>query len=253
MCRTTRKCWRRILAGSDKLMLEVKNLFVSYGHIEALRGVHISIKDGEVVSLIGSNGSGKSTLLAAILGVQRPSAGSIHFLGKEITHSSTNSIVASGLVIAPEGNCIFPLMTVAENLLLGAYHVKKVKTKYMKRALARFPILEERINQLAGTLSGGEQKMLDIARLLMSEPKLLVFDEPSLGLAPIIVDELFDIIVGLKREGYSILLSEQNARMALEASDRAYVLDTGKVILEGDSKKLESHPMVRHAYLGIVD
>ena len=241
------------MVNNDKVILDVKNLFVSYGHIKALRGVNISIKDGEVVSLIGSNGSGKSTLLAAILGVQRPSAGGINFMGKDITRSSTDSIVGSGLVIAPEGNCIFPLMTVIENLLLGAYHVKNDKTKYMKRALARFPVLEKRKDQLAGTLSGGEQRMLDIARLLMSEPRLIILDEPSLGLAPIIVKAVFDIIVDLKQEGYSILLSEQNARMALEASDRAYVLDTGIVTLEGDSKQLESHPMVRHAYLGIAD
>jgi branched-chain amino acid transport system ATP-binding protein len=241
------------LVNNDKTILEVKNIFVSYGHINALRGVSIMVKEGEVVSLIGSNGSGKSTLLAAILGVQRPSSGTIKFMGKDITHSSTDSIVASGLVIAPEGNCIFPLMSVTENLLLGAYHLKDDKTRYMKRALARFPVLEERKGQLAGTLSGGEQKMLDIARLLMSEPRLIILDEPSLGLAPILVKAVFDIIIDLKKEGYPILLSEQNARMALKSSDRVYVLDTGRVSFEGDSKQLENDAKVRHAYLGIAD
>jgi branched-chain amino acid transport system ATP-binding protein len=241
------------LASNGRTILEVNNVFVSYGHIKALRGVSIDVKEGEVVSLIGSNGSGKSSLLAAILGVQHPSSGTIKFLGKDITNSSTDSIVGSGLVIAPESNCIFPQMTVTENLLLGAYHVKGEKTGYMKRALSHFPILEERKTQLAGTLSGGEQKMLDIARLLMSDPKLIILDEPSLGLAPILVKSIFDIVTDLKNEGYPILLSEQNARMALEKSDRVYVLDTGTITLNWDSKQLENDPKVRHAYLGITD
>lgn len=241
------------MANSGKVILDVNSIFVSYGHIEALRGVSINVHEGEVVSLIGSNGSGKSSLLSAILGVQRPTSGTIKYLGKDITRSSTDSIVASGLVISPEGSCIFPQMTVMENLLLGAYHVKGDKTRYMRRALERFPVLEQRKTQLAGTLSGGEQKMLDIARLLMSDPKLIILDEPSLGLAPIIVKALFDAIRELKKDGYPILLSEQNARMALEGSDRAYVLDTGTVTIEGNSRQLENDPMVRRAYLGIVD
>lgn len=234
-------------------MLKVKNIYVSYGHINALRDVSITVGRKEVVSLIGSNGAGKSTLLAAILGVQRPNSGTIEFMGKDITHSSTDSIVASGIAIAPEGRGIFPLMSVTENLLLGAYHGKVDKTKYMKRALEQFPILEKRKNQLAGTLSGGEQQMLDIARVLMSEPKLVIMDEPSLGLAPILVDTLFDIIRNLKKEGYAILLSEQNARQALASADRAYVLETGAISLGGDAKKLENDPGVQHAYLGITD
>ena len=241
------------MVNNGKVMLDVNNIFVSYGHIEALRGVSINIQEGEVVSLIGANGSGKSSLLSAILGVQRPTSGTIKYMGKDITRSSTDSIVSSGLVISPEGSCIFPQMTVIENLLLGAYHVKGDKTKYMKRALERFPVLESRKTQLAGTLSGGEQKMLDIARLLMSEPRLIILDEPSLGLAPILVKALFDIVVELKKDGYPILLSEQNARMALESSDRAYVLDTGTVTIEGNSKQLENNPMVRRAYLGFAD
>lgn len=241
------------MVNNGKVILDVNNVFVSYGHIKALRGVSINVHEGEVVSLIGANGSGKSTLLSAILGVQRPTAGTIKFMGLDITRSSTDSIVGSGLVISPEGSCIFPQMTVIENLLLGAYHVKGDKTRYMKRALSRFPVLEQRRTQLAGTLSGGEQKMLDIARLLMSEPKLIILDEPSLGLAPIIVKALFDIVLDLKKDGYPILLSEQNARMALESSDRVYVLDTGTVTLEGNSRQLENDPMVRRAYLGIAD
>jgi branched-chain amino acid transport system ATP-binding protein len=241
------------LVNDGKVMLEVNNVFVSYGHIKALRGVSINVHEGEVVALIGANGSGKSTLLSSILGVQRPTSGTISFMGKDITRSSTDKIVGSGLVISPEGSCIFPQMTVMENLLLGAYHVKGDKTKYLKRALARFPVLEERKTQLAGTLSGGEQKMLDVARLLMSEPKLMILDEPSLGLAPLTVKALFDIVLELKKDGYPILLSEQNARMALESSDRVYVLDTGTVTVEGDSKQLENDPLVRRAYLGIAD
>ena len=241
------------MAKDDKTMLEVKNISVSYGHINALRDVSIVVREGETVSLIGSNGAGKSTLLAAVLGVQRPNSGTIEFMGKDITHSSTDSIVASGIAIAPEGRGILPLMSVTENLLLGAYHVKGDKTKYMERALAHFPILEERKNQLAGTLSGGEQQMLDIARVLMSEPKLMIMDEPSLGLAPILVETLFDIFRDLKKEGYTILLSEQNALMALESADRAYVLETGQITLEGDAKELENDPRVQHAYLGITE
>jgi branched-chain amino acid transport system ATP-binding protein len=245
--------WRPTLVEEDNIMLAVNNIYVSYGRINALRGVSIVVREGEAVCLIGSNGAGKSTLLAAILGVQQPNSGTIEFLGKDITHSSTDSIVASGIAASPEDRGILPFMSVKEILMLGAYHVKGDKTKYMERALAHFPILEERKNQLAGTLSGGEQQMLDIARVLMSEPRLMILDEPSLGLAPILVEALFDIFRDLKKEGYTILLAEQNARMALESADRAYILETGKVTLEGDSKELANDPRVQRAYLGITD
>jgi branched-chain amino acid transport system ATP-binding protein len=231
----------------------VKDIHVSYGHVNALNGVSIVVRQGQVVSLIGSNGAGKSTLLSAVLGIKQPSSGTIEFMGKDITHSSTNSIVASGIAIAPEGRGILPLMSVTENLLLGAYHIHGDKTKYLERALEHFPVLKERKSQLAGTLSGGEQQMLDIARVLMSEPKLVIMDEPSLGLAPILVETIFKIISNLKKDGYTILLSEQNARMALENSDRAYVLETGRITLEGNAKELENDPRVQHAYLGITD
>ena len=241
---------KRIKQRAAEILLEVKNISVSYGHINALRGVSIVVREGEIVSLIGSNGAGKSTLLAAVLGMQRPSSGTIEFLGKDITHSPTDRIVASGIAIAPEGRGILPLMSVRENLLLGAYHLKGDKTRYMERTLARFPVLRERKDQLAGTLSGGEQQILDIARLLMSEPKLMIMDEPSLGLAPILVANLFETIRDLKKEGHTILLSEQNAWQALKSADRAYILETGRVTLEGDAKEIENNPHVRHAYFG---
>ncbi len=237
----------------DRPILEVNDLYVSYGSIHALHGVSIVVRKGEVVTLIGSNGAGKSTLLAAVLGVQRPSSGTIKFMGEDITHKSTDRIVASGIAIIPEGRATMPLMSVMENLLLGALYIKGDMTKYLKRAFEKFPILERRKKQLAGTLSGGEQQMVDIARMLMSEPKLIIMDEPSLGLSPIMVDTVFDIINNLKNEGHTILLSEQNARKALEAADRGYVLETGKVSLEGDAKKLENDPGVHKAYLGITD
>jgi branched-chain amino acid transport system ATP-binding protein len=239
------------LVKNDNYILEVNDITVSYGSIHALHGVSIVVRESEVVALIGSNGSGKSTLLAAVLGVQRPSSGTVKFMGKDITHKSTDSIVASGIAIAPEGRAILPLMSVMENLLLGTLNIKGDKTKYLKRAFEKFPILERRKKQLAGTLSGGEQQMVDIARMLMSEPKLIIMDEPSLGLSPIMVDTVFDIINNLKNEGHTILLSEQNARKALEAADRGYVLETGEVSLEGDAVKLRDDPGVRSAYLGI--
>ena len=235
----------------DKYILEVNDLSVSYGSIHALYGVSIAIKEGEVVALIGSNGAGKSTLLAAVLGVQRPSSGTIKFMGEDITRKSTDRIVASGIAITPEGRGIFPLMSVVENLLLGTLYMGGDTTKYLERTFENFPILGERRKQLAGTLSGGEQQMLDIARVLMSEPRLIIMDEPTLGLSPILVDTIFNIINNLKNEGHTILLSEQNARKALEAADRGYVLETGKVSLEGDARELRDNPWVRKAYLGI--
>lgn len=241
------------MARNDRLVLEVEKISVAYGQIQALRQVSLWVSQGEMVALIGSNGAGKSTFLAAVLGIQRPSTGAIRFLGREITQAPTDQIVASGIAIVPEGRGIFPQMSVLENLLLGAFHLKGDKAEHLERAFERFPILGERRHQLAGTLSGGQQQMLSIARALISKPKLLLLDEPSLGLAPIVVEDLFRIIVGLKAEGLTILLAEQNVWKALESSDRAYVFETGQIILEGDSREVENNPKVRQAYLDMAE
>lgn len=236
-----------------KILLDVQNISVNYGNIRALSNVSLYIGTGEVVALIGANGSGKSTLLDTILGIKNPFKGRIKYLEKDITNRPTDSIVAGGIAIAPEGRAIFPFMSVKDNLLLGTYHIKGDKDKILKRALDYFPKLRERKDQFAGTLSGGEQQMLEIARLMVSEPKLMILDEPSLGLAPIFVETLFEIITELKKAGNTILLSEQNAKLALKYSDRTYVLETGTVILQGHSWEVERDAKVRKAYLGVRD
>jgi len=203
------------------------------------------------VALIGSNGAGKSTFLGAILGLVQPSAGVIEFQSRDITRTPTDAIVASGIAIVPEERGIFPQMTVKENLQLGAHHIRGDKSVFLRQAFDRFPILAEREMQQAGTLSGGQQQMLSIARALVSRPKLLLLDEPSLGLAPIVVQELFETIVALKRGGPAILLAEQNAAQALKNSDHTYVFDTGRVVLSGVSCMLQSDPRVQSAYLDI--
>lgn len=231
-------------------ILKVENLSVSYGNIIAIRQANLEINNGEVVALIGANGAGKSTLLAAILGVTRAKSGTIWFMGHDITQKSTDSIVASGISVVPEGRGVLPLMSVMENLQLGAYHIKGNINERLNQVFDRFPVLAERRDQSAGTLSGGEQQILAIGRALMGSPKLLMMDEPSLGLAPLLVSELFHIVESLKREGQTILLSEQNARKALKVADRAYVFEVGSIVLEGATRDLVDDPRVRQAYLG---
>jgi branched-chain amino acid transport system ATP-binding protein len=234
-------------------LLEIKGLSVSYAHINAVRDVSLYVREKETVSLIGSNGAGKSTLLASVLGIQRPSAGTIRYRGEDITELETDRIVSSGISIVPEGRGIFPMMSVTENLLLGLFHVKSERHKNLERTFGQFPILSERREQLAGTLSGGQQQILSIARAIISQPKLLILDEPSLGLAPIMVEEMFSVIETLKKGGLTILLAEQNAWKALECAERAYVFETGKIVLEGNTKELEKDERIRHAYLDISD
>jgi branched-chain amino acid transport system ATP-binding protein len=231
-------------------VLKVENLAVFYGKIHALKCVDLEVREGEIVTLVGSNGAGKSTLLNAVLAIQPAYQGAIRFMGRDITHEATECIVASGISIVPEGRGILPMMTVLENLQLGAYHLKHSIAGGLDRAFDRFPILADRKNQAAGTLSGGEQQILAIARALMGEPKLLLLDEPSLGLAPVVVEKIFDIMVGLRKEQQTILLAEQNALKALVYADRGYVLDLGTTVLSGTAQELCNNPEVCKAYLG---
>ncbi|MCE5206756.1 MAG: ABC transporter ATP-binding protein [Chloroflexi bacterium] len=233
-------------------MLRVTDLHTYYGHVHALRGVSLEVKEGSIVTLIGNNGAGKSTLLKTISGLVRPSSGTIELLGKQIETSSCEEIVKMGISQTPEGRRVFPRSSVLENLEMGAYtrkNVRAVRTD-AEAMMDRFPILRERRNQLAGTLSGGEQQMLTIARALMSRPKLLMLDEPSLGLMPTLVKEVFKIIQEIRAEGTTILLVEQNARKALAIAEYAYVIETGKVVLEGPANQIREMDQVRKAYLG---
>ena len=233
-------------------MLKVENLSVHYGMIQAVRDVSFEVNEGEVVSLIGANGAGKTTILRTLSGLVRPSAGKIEFLGKEIQKLPAQKIVASGLSQVPEGRHVFPGLTVMENLEMGAFLKKNREENQanLKKVFSRFPRLEERKNQDAATLSGGEQQMLAMGRALMSTPKLLLLDEPSMGLAPIFIQEIFDIIQDIQKQGTTVLLIEQNANKALAISDRGYVLETGKIVLSGTGKELASSEEVRKAYLG---
>lgn len=232
-------------------MLQTENLSVFYGAIQALNGVSIEVKRGEVVSIIGSNGAGKSTLLRTISGLIRPREGTITFLGEQIESTPADKIVRLGISQSPEGRRIFTNMSVEENLLLGAILRKDKNVRAdMERHMDRFPRVRERLKQNAGTMSGGEQQMLAICRALMSRPKLLLLDEPSMGLAPNLVAEVFRAIVDLKEEGTTILLVEQNAHRALEIADRAYVLETGVIVLNDTGKALLASPKVKEAYLG---
>lgn len=232
-------------------MLKIENISVFYGAIQALENVSVTVNTGEVVSIIGSNGAGKSTLLRTISGLLRPRDGSIEFLGQKIDGVSADKIVRMGISQSPEGRRIFTNMTVEENLLLGAMLRKDGDVKKdMDRHMDRFPRVRERLKQNAGTMSGGEQQMLAICRALMNRPKLLLLDEPSMGLAPNLVTEVFRAIVDLKQEGVTILLVEQNAHRALEIADRAYVLETGVVVLSDTGKNLLTSPKVKEAYLG---
>ena len=233
-------------------MLEIKGLHVHYGYIHALKGIDLNVNAGEIISLIGSNGAGKSTTLNAVCGLVKASAGSIHFEGEDITHMAPYRIVQHRISQAPEGREVFPMLTVGENLRMGAYTVtsqEKISKGY-ERVYELFPRLKEREKQTAGTLSGGEQQMLAIGRALMSSPKLLLLDEPSMGLAPNLVLLIFDLIKSINQQGVTILLIEQNANIALSIAKRAYVLETGKVVLSGEAAALRSDPAVRRAYLG---
>ena len=233
-------------------MLKVENLSVHYGMIQAVRNVSFEVNEGEVVSLIGANGAGKTTILRTLSGLVRPSAGKIQFLGKEIQKLPAQKIVAGGLSQVPEGRHVFPGLTVMENLEMGAFLKKNREENQanLKKVFSRFPRLEERKNQDAATLSGGEQQMLAMGRALMSTPKLLLLDEPSMGLAPIFIQEIFDIIQDIQKQGTTVLLIEQNANKALAISDRGYVLETGKIVLSGTGKELAASDEVRKAYLG---
>lgn len=233
-------------------MLKVENLSVHYGMIQAVRDVSFEVNEGEVVSLIGANGAGKTTILRTLSGLVRPSSGKIEFSGQEIQKMPAQKIVAGGLSQVPEGRHVFPGLTVMENLEMGAFLKKNREENQanLKKVFSRFPRLEERKNQDAATLSGGEQQMLAMGRALMSTPKLLLLDEPSMGLAPIFIQEIFDIIQDIQKQGTTVLLIEQNANKALAISDRGYVLETGKIVLSGTGKELASSEEVRKAYLG---
>ncbi len=235
-------------------MLKISDLHVSYGGIKALRGINLEVPDGKIVTLIGANGAGKSTLLRTVSGLVKPSrgSGSIKLDNKELIGMPINTICAEGIALSPEGRHVFADLTVQENLKIGAYlrKEKDVIENDMKWVYELFPRLKERSWQFAGTLSGGEQQMLAVGRALMSRPKILMLDEPSLGLAPLIVQQIFEIIREINKKGVTILLVEQNANMALKTADIAYVLETGEIVLQGSGKELLENPSVRDAYLG---
>lgn len=233
-------------------MLEINDINVYYGAIHAIKGVTLSVNEGEIVTLIGANGAGKSTTLRTISGLLKPKTGNIKFLGKDIAGMPAHKIVREGISQVPEGRRIFAEMTVMENLELGAFtrdDKSEIEQDY-KMVFGRFPRLEERKLQMAGTLSGGEQQMLAMGRALMSRPKLLLLDEPSMGLAPLLIKEIFNIIVDINKTGTTVLLVEQNANMALSIANRAYVLETGRITINGDAKELAASEDIRKAYLG---
>ena len=232
-------------------LLKVDDMNVYYGAIHAIKGISFEVNEGEVVTLIGANGAGKSTTLNTVSGLLRPKTGSITFMGQDITRTPAHKLVEKGLSQVPEGRRVFLQMTVQENLEMGAFTEKNGDLRgRMDRVYEQFPRLKERYRQVAGTLSGGEQQMLAMGRALMSDPKLLMMDEPSMGLAPILVEQIFEIIKSLHEAGTTILLVEQNAQMALNIADRAYVLETGKVTLSGSAGELLENDKVRSAYLG---
>ena len=231
-------------------MLKIENIDVYYGAIHAVKNVSFEVGEGEIVALIGANGAGKSTILKTVSGLMHPRNGTITFCGQNITHMDAYKLLRTGLAHVPEGRRIFLEMTVQENLEMGAYIRKTVDEADLERVFTYFPRLKERRKQIAGTLSGGEQQMLAMSRALMSHPKLMMLDEPSMGLAPIIVDQVFSIIKELHKSGTTILLVEQNARKALQIADRAYVLETGAITLSGTGPELAKSDEVRKAYLG---
>ncbi len=231
-------------------LLNVEGIEVYYGKIRAVKGVSFEVREGEIVSLIGANGAGKSTILKTVSGLIRPKAGKIAFQEQDITKAEPHAIVRRGIAHVPEGRRVFARMSVMENIEMGAYAHGKARAEEIEDAFSRFPRLMERRKQLAGTLSGGEQQMLAMARALMSKPKLMMMDEPSMGLSPILVEQIFEIIAELRRAGTTILLVEQNANKALRITDRTYVLETGSVTLSGESRALLESEEVKRAYLG---
>ena len=232
-------------------MLKIENVVAGYGHITALKSINLEVPQGSIVSLIGANGAGKSTTMRSIMGLVKPTEGRITFEGKDITSMKTHDIVKSGISLVPEGRQILQDMSVYENLEMGAY-IRKDKDieADIKKVFKRFPILDERSYQLGGTLSGGQQQMLAIGRALMARPKLLLLDEPSMGLAPLVVNEIFEVIKEISAEGTTVLLVEQNVRQALKIADYAYVLETGKIVLSGPAEEIRHDPRVMEAYLG---
>ena len=234
-------------------MLKVENLVVSYGGIEALKGISLNVPEGKIITLIGANGAGKSTLLRTIIGLVKPESGKISYNEKEITSLNSQKIVTTGITLVPEGRRVFANLTVLENLKIGAYmrNDKAEIEKDIEWIYGMFPRLQERNWQLAGTLSGGEQQMLAVGRALMCRPKLIMMDEPSLGLAPIIVEKVMEAIQDIRKNGTTVILVEQNAFMALSIADRAYVLETGKIVLSGKASELMQNDQVRQSYLGI--
>ena len=235
------------------IMLELENVHTYYGHIHALKGVSLTVEEGEIVTLIGANGAGKSTTLKTISGLLQPRQGHIRLHGEDLSAYKAHEIVSKGVVQVPEGRRVFAQLTVMENLEMGAYSQSGNDSlrEGVERMFTLFPRLKERRNQVAGTLSGGEQQMLATGRALMAHPKVLLLDEPSMGLAPVLVDSIFDTIKQLHKEGTTILLVEQNARMALQIADRGYVLQTGQVVLSDSAENLRRNEMVQKAYLGI--
>jgi len=236
-------------------VLEIRDLVTSYGMIQALKGVSLTARPGEITCILGPNGAGKTTLLYTIAGILSPRAGSISLEGRELAGLPPHRIVASGVALVPENRLVFPHMTVRENLLAGAYgrlgRERAAVTAELEAMFSRFPILSQRKSQAAGTLSGGEQQMLAVARALMAKPRLLMMDEPSLGLAPMIVEQIFEIVATLNREGITVLLVEQNARLALAVAHRAYLLEQGRVALHGTAAEVSANEAISRAYLGI--
>jgi branched-chain amino acid transport system ATP-binding protein len=232
------------------MLLELVDVEVSYGAVTALRGVRLQVDAGEIVTLLGANGAGKTTTLRSISGLLRPRAGEILLDGEPLSRMAPHTLVSRGVSHAPEGRRVFPSMSVRENLLMGAFHDRRHAQQDMDRVFALFPRLAERISQAGGTLSGGEQQMLAIGRALMSRPRLMLLDEPSMGLAPLIVQTIFSVIAEINRDGVAVLLVEQNAAQALRIANRGYVLETGQVVLEGPASQLLSDDRVRQAYLG---
>lgn len=233
-------------------MLQVTDLKVNYGVIQAIKGVSFEVNEGEVIALIGANGAGKTTILHTVTGLIAPKSGKIEFEGKDITKMPAHKIVTLGMAHVPEGRRVFADLSVYENLLMGAFTRKDKDeiAKTLEMVYKRFPRLKERKNQVAGTLSGGEQQMLAMGRALMSKPRIILMDEPSMGLSPIMVNEIFDIIRAVSESGTTVLLVEQNAKKALSIADRAYVLETGKIVLSGDAKELLEDDSIKKAYLG---
>ena len=233
-------------------MLSIKDLQVYYGAINAIKGISFDVEQGEIIALIGANGAGKTTILHTITGLVQAKRGSVMFGGKDLTKTPAHKIVSMGMAHVPEGRRVFAQLSVLENLMLGAY-TRKDKAEIqesLKHVFKRFPRLEERRGQMAGTLSGGEQQMLAMGRALMSKPSIILMDEPSMGLSPIMVNEIFDIIRAVSESGTTVLLVEQNAKKALSIADRAYVLETGKIVLSGDAKELLEDDSIKKAYLG---